>query len=324
MTHALARLLKHLRQGPISLGELGTAAGVPQSELRPHLETLAQKGFDIALHPLLGCEIRGSPESLVAEDIVSRMEPHWLRDITTLAVTPSTNSLALEYGTQGERGPLAFFAETQTAGRGRFGRVWESGEGEGLWMSLLLHLAEPMRLWPRITTLAALSVTEAIEGIETPTRLFPQIKWPNDILCGGKKVAGILAETGSHPKTGPFVVLGIGLNVNQTAFPPELEPTASSLRLLSGSRLNRAELAARLLGHLYQSLSKIETGFDSILASVKARSSVIGAPLSVNIGGEFVGGIAEELDADGCLRLRLEDGTLRTLSAGEVTLRHPV
>jgi len=321
MTHALVRILKHLRQGPIPQGELASAAGLTQRELRLHLEVLGQKGFDIALHPILGCELRASPGSLVAEDIASRMETHWLKDISTLAVTSSTKSLALEYGTRGELGPVAFFAESQTAGRGRFGRVWESDEGQGLWMSLLLHLTEPVRLWPRITTLAALSVAETIEALETPPPLFPQIKWPNDILCGGKKVAGILAETGSHPETGPFVVLGIGLNVNQEAFPVELAHTASSLRILRGSPLHRAELAARLLERIYQSLSKIETGFDLILASVRARSSVIGAPLSVNIGGNFVKGIAEDLDADGCLRLRLEDGTLSTLSAGEVTLR---
>jgi BirA family transcriptional regulator, biotin operon repressor / biotin---[acetyl-CoA-carboxylase] ligase len=323
MTHALVRILKHLRQGPVPPGELAAMTGLTQGELRSHLGSLTQKGFDIAVHPLLGCEIRVSPDSLVAEDIASRMETHWLKDISTLAVTPSTNSLALEYGTRGARGPLAFFAEAQTAGRGRFGRVWESGEGEGLWMSLLLHLAEPIRFWPRITTLAALSVAKVIEGIQTDPRLFPQIKWPNDVLCGGKKVAGILAETGSHAQAGPFVVLGIGLNVNQKSFSPGLAHTASSLRVLCGSRLDRAEVAGRLLEHLYQSLSKIETGFDSILASVKERSSVIGTSLSVSIGGEFVEGLAEDLDPDGCLRLRMENGTLRTLSAGEVTLRSP-
>lgn len=321
MTHARARILSFLRQGSIAPSELAIAAGVAQRELHAHIEALEKEGFAIPLHPLLGYEVREMPESLVAEDIASRMEVPWLREIEILSVTDSTNSLALEYGMRGELGPLAFFAESQTAGRGRFGRVWESSPGEGLWMSLLMHLGEPMRLWPRLTTLTALAVTQALEGVEVSPRLQPQIKWPNDVVCGGKKVAGILAETGSHPKTGHFLVLGIGINVNQTVFSKEIAGTASSLRILSGTRINRADLAARLLDNLHRSLSKIDTGFPSILDAVKALSCVIGTRLGVNSGGVLIEGVAEDLDADGCLMLRLENGTLRTLSAGEVTLR---
>jgi len=321
MNDARARILRLLRHGTLTPSELAIAAGVVQRELHAHIEALEKEGFSIPLHPLLGYEVRETPESLVAEDIASRMEVPWLRNIEVLSVTHSTNSLALEYGMRGELGPLAFFAESQTAGRGRFGRVWESSSGEGLWMSLLLHLVEPMRLWPRLTTLTALAVAQALEGLDVYPRLHPQIKWPNDVVCGGKKVAGILAETGSHPKTGPFLVLGIGINVNQAAFSKEIAGTASSLRILSGTQIDRSDLAARLLGHIHLSLSKIDAGFPAVLEAVKARSCVMGTHLRANSGGTLMEGVAENLDPDGCLLLRLEDGTLHTLSAGEVTLR---
>jgi BirA family biotin operon repressor/biotin-[acetyl-CoA-carboxylase] ligase len=291
---------------------------IPLEELRTQIGILTEKGFDIALHPLLGIELHSVPEQLVAEDIASRMPHIWLKEIETLPVTPSTNSLALERGLRGDTGPMAFFAETQTAGRGRFGRVWESKQGEGLWMSLLLHPREPMQVWPRLTTIAALALAETIEVVAS---VQAQIKWPNDVLCGGKKVAGILAETGTHNHSGPFIVLGIGLNVNQTTFPAPLSETATSLRGECGNSINRAELAAQLLSRLSALTALIETDFPSILSRVKGRSSVLGRPLTADAGGLILEGTAEDLDTDGGLVLRLLDGSRRILNAGEVTLR---
>ena len=318
MTRLRASILTHLRQGRQVPSELAGVLQISLDELRAQIGDLTAKGFDIAIHPILGIELRSTPEHLVAEDILSRMPHFWLQDIETLPVTPSTNSLALERGIQGALGPVAFFAETQTAGRGRFGRVWESEQGEGLWMTLLLHPREPIQVWPRLTTIAALALAETIEAVSS---VKAQIKWPNDVLCGGKKVAGILAETGTHSHTGPFIVLGIGLNVNHTAFPPPLSETATSLRRESGKSLNRAELAAQLLTRFSSFTALIESDFPSILDRVKRRSSLLGLPLTADAGGCRIEGTAEDLDPDGGLILRLQDGSKRVLNAGEVTLR---
>lgn len=317
MTQVRSQILKLLRQGALVPSELANALQISPSELRVHIDHLNSRGFDIALHPLLGFELGPETERLLAEDIASRMEDCWLKNIETLTVTPSTNNLALECGAQGDKGPIAFFAETQTAGRGRFGRVWESESGEGLWMSLLMHPTEPMQVWPRMTTIAALALAETIESATT---LRAQIKWPNDVLCDGRKVAGILAETGSHPQSGPFIALGIGLNVNQTFFSAALSEKAVSLRMLCNRVLNRADLAAKLLTRFHALLPGIESDFQSILDSVKTRSSVLGRAVTAQIGDILVEGVADHLDPDGGLVLLLRDGSLRTLTAGEVTL----
>ena len=318
MTQVRAQILKLLRQGALVPSELAKALQVSPSELRAHIDHLRSQGFDIALHPLLGFELGPATERLLAEDIASRMEDCWLKKIETLTSTASTNNLALECGARGDTGPIAFFAETQTAGRGRFGRAWESQAGEGLWMSLLMHPRAPMQVWPRMTSIAALALAETIESA---TPLQAQIKWPNDVLCEGRKVAGILAETGSHPQTGPFIVLGIGLNVNQPFFPAPLSDTAVSLRMLCNSVLNRADLAAKLLTRFHALVSGIETEFPSMLERVKNRSSLLGEAVTADIGGMRVEGVADHLDPEGGLVLLLRDGSLRTLTAGEVTLR---
>lgn len=318
MIRLRASILTHLRQGPQIPSELAGVLQVSLDELRSQIGSLTEKGFDIAVHPLFGIELRSTPVHLVAEDIASRMPHSLLKEIETLSVTPSTNSLALERGLQGCVGPVAFFAETQTAGRGRFGRVWESEQGEGLWMSLLLHPREPIQVWPRLTTIAALALAETIEAVSD---VQAHIKWPNDILCGGKKVAGILAETGTHSHTGSFFVLGIGLNVNQTTFPAPLSDTATSLRKVIGKPLNRAELASILLTRLLTLTAFVESDFHSILTRVKRRSSVLGLHVTADEGGLRIEGTAEDLDTDGGLVLRLADGSKRTLHAGEVTLR---
>ena len=318
MTSTGALVLRLLRAGPQAPSELAEVLGLSVPEVHAHVERLRESGMDIALHPILGFELGDTPERLSAEDIVSRMEYCEWRQVETLGVTSSTNTVGLEYGLQGGVGPAAFFAERQTAGRGRFGRVWESEAGEGLWMSLVLQPPEPMMVWPRLTTIAALALAETIES---STPLTPLIKWPNDVVCREKKIAGILAETASHPQNGPFMVLGIGLNVNQTAFPEPLSDTAASLRMLGGSPLNRAALAAGLLTRLQKWIPMLGREFPPLLDRVKKRSSVLGKQLTADVGGVLVHGLAEDLDSDGCLILRLPDGSQKKLTAGEVTIR---
>jgi BirA family biotin operon repressor/biotin-[acetyl-CoA-carboxylase] ligase len=318
MSETAALVLKLLREGPQTPSELAETLRIPLTELRIHLDRLREKGMDIAPHPILGLELGPPPRHLVAEDIASRMEPCGWTRIETLDVTPSTNNLAMEHGVRGGTGPVAFFAEKQTAGRGRFGRIWESEAGEGLWMSLFLQPSAPMVSWPRLTTMAALALSEAIEAT---TSLTPLIKWPNDIVCREKKVAGILAETGSHPENGPFIVLGIGVNVNQTSFPEAISETAGSLRMLSGCPFNRSTLAAELLNRLQALIPLIHSDFSSVLEGVKKRSSVLGKHLAADLGGMLVHGTAEDLDSEGGLILLLPDGSRRNLHAGEVTLR---
>jgi BirA family biotin operon repressor/biotin-[acetyl-CoA-carboxylase] ligase len=313
-----ARLLQILRSNPLPPTDLAEALGEPVAAIRACVEHLCSRRFEIPLHPLLGYNLQGVPASLQSEDILSRVQVPWFSEIRTLQETTSTNTVAMEEGAMGTKGPIVIFAEHQTAGRGRFGRVWNSGAGEGLWFSVLLHPNAPTACWPRFTTLCALAIAEAVEAI---TPLVVQIKWPNDLQVGGLKLAGILAETGSSKTNGAFVVIGIGLNVNQTAFESPLSETATSLRMLTGTPVDRTLLAATLLDRLGDSLSRVVGDFEGAMVHLKQRSSVLGRPVKLHVGDVQLDGFAENIDAEGHLLLRLPNGTLQKFAAGEVSLR---
>ncbi len=311
-------ILRLLREQPHPPGALASLLDVPRTQVQDAVSRLRESGVEMPLHPLRGYILQSLPEKLVADDLLARPGTDWLGEIWTLESTGSTNTVALEQGQLGLPGPLAIFAEHQTAGRGRFARKWESDAGEGLSLSLLLRPTADQRFWPRLTTLAALAVARCAAEFLPGNSV--QIKWPNDVVASGKKLAGILAETGSDPVRGNFVVLGIGLNVNQPDFPAPLDTTASSLRLLAGHTLERAAVAASLLGHLGQQLPRLEQDFSAPLGEVVRRSSVLGRRLTLHTGATAVEGTAEALDPEGLLQLRMEDGTLQSFSAGEVSL----
>jgi BirA family biotin operon repressor/biotin-[acetyl-CoA-carboxylase] ligase len=312
-------ILRLLREQPHQPGALASLLDASRLQVQDAVSRLRESGVDIPLHPLRGYLLQSLPEKLLADDLLSRPGTAWLGEIWTLESTGSTNTVALEQGQLGLPGPLAIFAEHQTAGRGRFARKWESDAGDGLSLSLLLRPTEEQRFWPRLTTLAALAVARCAATFLPEDSV--QIKWPNDVVASGKKIAGILAETGSDPLRGNFVVLGIGLNVNQTDFPAPLNTTATSLRMIAGHTHEKAAVAACLLGHLGELLPLLRDDFSVPLREVQRRSSVLGRRLTLHTGTTSVEGTAEALDPEARLQLRMDDGTLQSFSAGEVSLK---
>ncbi len=235
-----------------------------------------------------------------------------IREVRVVEETTSTNDAVAQLGIEG----LALFAERQTAGRGRLGRRWESAAGEGLWFSLLLRPELELRDWTRLTTWAAVAVAEGIEAA-VPCRA--EIKWPNDIQIGGRKVAGILIETHARGEE-TSAVLGIGVNANQAGFSPPLDATATSLRLVTGSEIDRQTLAAAILRRLEARWADVARDFPALLAAASGRSCLFGKNVRARCGDDFSEGIAEGLDAGGGLRVRLADGGTATWRGGEVTL----
>lgn len=231
----------------------------------------------------------------------------------------STSDAVVAGARDGADEGLVVFAETQTAGRGRLGRKWESTAGKGLWFSLLLRPNFSRESWTRLTTWAAVAIAEAIEGIVS-CRV--SVKWPNDLQIEGKKIAGILIETGTDKTRADFAVVGIGVNVNHDAndFPPQLSAIAGSLRMASGREVDRISLAAAILRRLDESHAKLQTQFPEIVAEAAARSSLIGKKIQIQNGGEVIEGIAERLDENGALLLRKSDGSAFTAASGEATL----
>jgi len=237
--------------------------------------------------------------------------------VRVVAETGSTSDDLRSAALAGEGPGAVLFAEAQTAGRGRRANRWLAPPGRDLMLSLLLRPEGPQACWPRLTTLAALALCRAIEAV-LPLR--PLIKWPNDLHLGGRKLAGLLAETAVAPG-GAVLVLGIGLNVNTREFPAALADTATSLtRELSAPRpveVDRHELAVSLLTELHRQLPRLDEGFVEALHEVRARSLLLGRQVRARQGQGEVVGRAVDLDEEGRLRLERADGETVLLDSAE-------
>ena len=299
--------------------ELAAQLGSTRAAVAAQIAELREAGFEIDERPGLGYRLIAAPDRLIAADLQSRLGNCALvREILVFEETDSTNDRAASLGRSGAASGLAIFAERQNAGRGRFGRRWESASHLGLWFSLLLRPTFPQERWPRLTTWAAVSIAAAIER-ELGVRA--GIKWPNDVFVNGRKVAGVLIETSLDRAQENFAVVGIGVNANHAPedFPADLAAKATSLRIAAGRAVDRAALAAAILRELDARYPDLDRRFDALVAEAARRSVILASWVQVRVGETLVEGTAERLDENGQLLLRAGDGALHTLSAGEVT-----
>ncbi|MCF8383788.1 MAG: biotin--[acetyl-CoA-carboxylase] ligase [Chlorobium sp.] len=236
--------------------------------------------------------------------------------------TASTNLLAKKLAAEGAPEGTVVAADTQSAGRGRLGRSWISPAGRNLYFSLILRPSVASLRIPQITLLAAAAIHRAL------CAAFPSInagiKWPNDILCGGRKLCGVLCEMQSEPGLTHFVVVGIGINVNQESFPEELQEKATSLRLETGAGVSRSELLAGALNRfedLYlQWQEEDDLGF--ILPYLERYSLLQGMDVIVDQFSRQVAGKVCGIACGGELVLQTEDGSRLNISSGEASLRN--
>lgn len=233
--------------------------------------------------------------------------------------TASTNDHVRTLGMAGYPHGLVVLAESQSSGRGRRDHVWHAPPGRDILMTLLLRPPVPVELWSRVTTLAALAICKAVEGA---TELRPMIKWPNDVYLSDKKCAGILAEMFAEPG-GPFMALGIGLNVNADRFPAELAETATSLLMERADRrpLDRNPIVIALLGQIEMLMARMETGFREIVEGARARSWLMGRPITAVVDREDFAGTAVGMDDEGRLLVRDLRGEVVALSSAEQVRR---
>lgn len=234
-------------------------------------------------------------------------------DVQVFDQLPSTSDHVRELGFSGYPHGLVVFAEQQTHGRGRRDNRWESEPGQDLMFSILLRPTLDLQFWPRMTGMAALALCQAIE--ET-TSLAPMVKWPNDIYLNEKKAAGILAETFTSNQ-GPFMVLGIGLNVNRIHFAEELTSAATSLHLAVGSPQPREPIAIVLLRKLNQLLPCWEHGHAGVIEGLRSRSLLIGRHIRARSDGREVAGQVTALNDEGHLILSLKGGEKLILTSAE-------
>jgi BirA family biotin operon repressor/biotin-[acetyl-CoA-carboxylase] ligase len=283
---------------------------------------LRQAGFGIEAGPHFGYRLAGEPEGLLTDDLLVRLGSTRVvgRDIRVFEETTSTNDVIEKLARDGVKEGAVVFAEAQTGGRGRLGRKWMSPPRRGLWFSVLLR---PQLRPQEVTQLTVASATALRRAIKTVTGRLPEIKWPNDLLFDGKKVVGILTEMSAEVDCVRHVILGIGVNVNQDAadFPAELRRLATSLKLVTGRKISRAELAAEILRELDADYARIGAGqFAQLADEWETGCATLGREVSVQMGTRKIRGCAEALDDEGALLLRTEHGHLERITGGDVTL----
>lgn len=230
----------------------------------------------------------------------------------------STNAEARRRADAGEAGPLWITARRQSQGRGRRGREWASQDGN-LFATLLHVVNRSPAEAAQITFIAALAVADLLDWYAPPSLV--TIKWPNDLMLAGVKASGILVESGAHPSGGLWLAVGIGVNLAHSPQGTERPATALIDHLAAGvAAPPTVEVAARqLAGAFAVWLHRWETlGFQPILDAWAARTSGLDGPAVARLGHETVEGHAEGVAADGALKLRLGDGSLRLISAGDV------
>ena len=232
----------------------------------------------------------------------------------------STNTVAHELALEGAAEGTVVIAETQSKGRGRLGRTWESPPYRNLYMSLVLRPQVSVAYAPQIGLIGGLAVAETAREWWA---VDATIKWPNDVLVGGRKAAGILTEMEAEDDRVCFIVLGVGVNLNSTPedFPPDLRDKATGMCSAAGAPIDRVRFTARLLSQLEQRYGLfLREGFAAIRPLWEGLSCLAGRHVQIEGGGEQCAGVAIGLDADGALRVLRANGEETRVVAGDVSV----
>ena len=320
-----ALILKALRAAPdagVSGAELSQELRVSRAAIWARIEELRALGYDIPASPHLGYRLLGAPDLLHADDLMARLgKTEGIgRDIRVFQETTSTNDVIEKLARDGVAEGVVVFAETQTKGRGRLGRTWHSPAGSGLWFSVLLR---PKLRPQEITQLTVASANALRRAITQHIDAKLEIKWPNDLLIDGRKVAGILTEMSAELDCAKHVILGMGVDVNQNAgdFPADLRKRATSLKAETGRAVPRADLAVTILRELDNDYARLTQGrFTELADEWEAHCTTIGREVVIRTGDRHIRGRAESLGEDGALLLRTEHGHVERVIGGDVSL----
>jgi BirA family transcriptional regulator, biotin operon repressor / biotin---[acetyl-CoA-carboxylase] ligase len=305
---------------PVSGEKLAAELGCSHSSLVRIVEKLRRRGVEIQGEPFAGFRLMRLPDVILPEHFAERRHTgQFGREIHHLYEVDSTNLYASRLLSERDRprhGTLVL-AEAQTAGKGRLGRRWVSAAGEGLYLTLVLCPRIPSNLAPLMTLAAAVAAHESVERV---TGLDVDIKWPNDLLVGRKKITGILCELHAELDRVNYVTVGIGINVNQTRFPPEIREIATSLGIESGRKCSRVEVLLDFLATFERLYTRFEARGPEVVTGAWSRASSFnqGREIEVHDGVRTIRGVTDGLSGLGALRIRTAEGSVEEVSSGDV------
>jgi len=302
----------------ISGERLAAQLGLSRAAVWKRVHRLKAQGYVIEGSPRRGYRLLGLPDKLLPEEVLQGLKARvFTGPVHHFETLNSTNDLAKDLAARGAPEGTVVVAEAQTGGRGRLGREWNSPPGVGLYVSLILRPPLPPMELPQITLTTAVAVVRAVHRVAS---LAPGIKWPNDLLLNGKKLAGILTEMETESDRIRYVVVGLGVNVNNPDFPPELAATATSLTLAVGGAFSRVQLLQAWLEE-FEALYGwfLNQRFPEILEEWKRHTVTLGRAVTVRQGTRQISGKALDVAPDGALLLRTDNGELVRVTSGEIT-----
>jgi BirA family biotin operon repressor/biotin-[acetyl-CoA-carboxylase] ligase len=302
----------------VSGARMARQIGVSRSTVWRWVGKLRALGVEVKGHPRTGYHLQKSADVLIPAVLRRRLEgTPFAKHIHHYFTIGSTNDVALEMGHAGAPHGTLLLAEQQTAGRGRVGRAWHSEKSSGIYMTVLLRPAITPVQAPLVTLVAGLAARDAVAD---QTGAAPDIRWPNDLLLGGKKLGGILTEMHAEPDRVHFLVVGIGINVNHERLPAELAPIATSLRIETGRAHSREELLVRVLRRLDALYDLfLSQGAEPILRRFAEVSSFYQEKrVRIATAKETFIGVTAGLEPNGVLRVRRENGRIEAVLAGDV------
>ncbi len=316
------QLLQMLADGEYLSGEdMSKRLNITRAAVWKRIQVLREQGFDIQSAGKKGYHLVWPADTLEPAFVQLHLETAWAGQPPMLyeKSMTSTNTVLKQAAENGAAHGTVALCQAQTAGKGRRGRAWVSPEGQGLWVSLLIRPKLAPANAQLITFAAAIAMAEAVEK---ETGLSIGIKWPNDLVVNGKKICGILLELSGDVESIAYVVVGTGLNVGSKAYPPELSDRASSLEDALGYTISRAAVLRSYLQTIEKYIGLLEAkGLAGIWEAYQSKSCTIGCTVKVEGNGENFQGIANGLDENGALLVKLEDGTIRRVLAGDVSVR---
>lgn len=321
MKEKILSLLKKHYPDYVSGEEVSKMLGISRTAVWKHMKNLKEKGYEIESYPKIGYRLVETPDKLYKHELLGLLNASILgKDIEYREVTGSTNELAKELAEKGAVEGTIVIAEKQTAGKGRMGRSWYSPDGKGLWFTLILRPMISPADAPKLTLVSAVAVAKTLRDLGIPAG----IKWPNDILVDERKIAGILTEMNAEIDKVNYVVVGIGMNVDLSseALPDDLDSIATSLEQHLQHPHSRLEVLATLINN-YDLLYKefINGQFPRILAAWKEMSVTINRSVRITSFNNVEEGIAFDVDEEGVLLLLKDDGSLKRVLSGDVSLR---
>ena len=309
-------------QEPVSGEGICKTFGVTRAAVWKTIDQLRQEGYGIDAAPKRGYTLASVPDRLDTALVRAHLSGHpWQTLGTAVPSVDSTNNACKRLAAEGAPDGTAILTGCQTAGRGRRGRTFVSPPG-GLYFSVILRPHAKPEALMHLTAMVAVAAARAVFAV---SGVYPDIKWTNDLVLGGKKLCGILTELELEAETGEpsAVIAGIGINVGQTDgdFGPALSRVATSLEQELGSPVRRADLAVCLLRALDDMYAAFPAAKADYLAEYRARCVTTGHEVYLVRGEERLPAFAESVDEDFALLCRMPDGSRRRVTAGEVSVR---